>query len=369
MGYYTFVGRAALWRCWCFFRYSESCFVGGLVRHQSRQTRSKSKLCCSKPVYEEVEHKRDVWNSRQGIIMFGGFLSFLGFKEEEEEKEDPLISIMKLGILNMQREEYDKAESILHLALKLAQERADLQAQRYIYDLLANNAYQKGDFPKAEDLFIHVMKELLSSGMDINDNAIIEISLKLASIYSKQNQKQKAEEGFRFCTTVQEKKLAAINLDNVESLTEQEKDTVLLWAMSADWYAKHLLDTGKYSVAQTYFEKALDISEKINGPTHPQTLVLLNDLGSVASLRKDYEKALEYFEKAISLGTKTDTPDLPAFYCNRGATYLKKKDYNKANTSCSKALKLAKKFKNKEAENDASECLKELQNIQKVSPP
>ena len=65
----------------------------------------------------------------------------------------------------------------------------------------------KGDYMKAERLFKSVMQRLLSKGTDAEDNKIIEMSLKLANIYSKLGRDKEAVLGFRFCIDTQEKKI------------------------------------------------------------------------------------------------------------------------------------------------------------------
>lgn len=45
-------------------------------------------------------------------------LTWLGFTKEDEEKDSELIMTLKRAVLCTQREEFDKAESMLHLALR-----------------------------------------------------------------------------------------------------------------------------------------------------------------------------------------------------------------------------------------------------------
>lgn len=45
-------------------------------------------------------------------------LTWLGFTKEDEEKESELIMTLKRAVLCTQREEFDKAEQMLHLALR-----------------------------------------------------------------------------------------------------------------------------------------------------------------------------------------------------------------------------------------------------------
>lgn len=45
-------------------------------------------------------------------------LTWLGFTKEDEEKDSELIMTLKRAVLCTQREEFDKAEQMLHLALR-----------------------------------------------------------------------------------------------------------------------------------------------------------------------------------------------------------------------------------------------------------
>lgn len=55
--------------------------------------------------------------------------------------------------LLLQRGELDKAENLLHISLRMAQDLHNRDGVIYIYDLLANIAFQRGDYMKAERLF------------------------------------------------------------------------------------------------------------------------------------------------------------------------------------------------------------------------
>jgi tetratricopeptide repeat protein 19 len=87
----------------------------------------------------------------------------------------------------LQKGEFKKAEQMLHIALKLAQEQQNYDGVTYIYDLLANLAYDQGEYGKAEKLFLSVIQRLLSMGVPKTDNKVIHISLKLANIYKMLN--------------------------------------------------------------------------------------------------------------------------------------------------------------------------------------
>ncbi|KAG0412267.1 hypothetical protein HPB47_010589 [Ixodes persulcatus] len=146
-----------------------------------------------------------------------------------------------MGILNLQRQDYKKAESTLHVALKMAQERKVPQAETYIFDILPNVAYKKGEHWKAEKLF-------------------------------GQTKDAKDEQGFRVCINTQQKRLEVIHYaDNAVKLTEAETNNLVLWAISKEGYGRHLLEQTRFQKARECFEQAL-VSEKVNGPSHDVTL-------------------------------------------------------------------------------------------------
>lgn len=144
------------------------------------------------------------------IWLYSGILAFFGLEDlfkETDEFEDPeemLIHNIKLGILASMKGEYDKAENILHIALKMAFDLNNQDGVAYIYDVLANVAFDRGDYMKAERLFKDVVGRLVhEQGHDPADNKVIHISLKLAKVYSVWKQDDKAESGFEYCINAQ----------------------------------------------------------------------------------------------------------------------------------------------------------------------
>lgn len=65
-------------------------------------------------------------------------------------------------IFYQQNGELNKAEQLLHIALKTAQETQNELAITYIFDLLANLAYQREEYSKAEKLFKEVLQRMFS---------------------------------------------------------------------------------------------------------------------------------------------------------------------------------------------------------------
>lgn len=83
----------------------------------------------------------------------------------------------------MQKEEFKKAEQLLHVALRQAQSIQHYDGVTYVYDVMANLAFQVGEYKKAETLFVSVMQRLIAGGTPKDDIKIIHMSLKLAKLY------------------------------------------------------------------------------------------------------------------------------------------------------------------------------------------
>ncbi|XP_023586827.1 tetratricopeptide repeat protein 19, mitochondrial isoform X1 [Trichechus manatus latirostris] len=173
--------------------------------------------------------------------------------------------------LSIMKDEPEEAELILHDALRLAYQSGNNKAITYTYDLMANLAFIHGQLENAEKLFKATMSYLLGGGMKQEDNAIIEISLKLASIYAAQNRQEFALAGYEFCiSTLEEKMEREKELAEDIMSVEEKANTRLLLGMCLDSYARYLLFTKQPSQAQKMYEKALRISEEIQGERHPQ---------------------------------------------------------------------------------------------------
>lgn len=113
--------------------------------------------------------KKWAYSKETGFAIGLSLLTWLGFEKDDEEKESELIMTLKRAVLCTQREQYEKAEQMLHLALRLAQQQQNQQGVIYCYDLMANLAFDTFQLDKAEKLFVSVLQLLLGGGLDQND--------------------------------------------------------------------------------------------------------------------------------------------------------------------------------------------------------
>jgi len=163
---------------------------------------------------------------------------------------------------------------------------------------------------------------------------------------------RKAEEGLKFC---------ASNLQSNIEEGRHDEDTMLLWAMTLDWYARFLVDANRLPEAFEYFKKAYDLCVQMNGVNNEETVVLLNDLGTICFVQNDFDSAISYLTEAVAIGNKLpDMKDLGSVLINLGTVYMKKGMMKEAKQFYQDAWKNAKKHNNAEVLKEASSCLDEL---------
>lgn len=275
--------------------------------------------------------------------------------EESDEETPEVIMMIKRSVLLIQKGEFAKAEQMLHLALRQAQTIQHYDAITYIYDVMANLSFDTGDYRKAEKLFVSVLQRLMSNGVSEDDMRVIHISLKMAKVFEQLKEMKKAEQGYKFC------------IENLKSHIEKDpenEDAILLQGMTFDWYARMLFSQSRHTEAFNYFLQAYDICKKINGEEHEQTIILLNDLGTVSYMQGEYDEAVKYLSAATKIGKNLpDMVDLGLIYVNLGNIFLKKGLYDEAKKSCQQGRTIAKNGDDNASLLKADECLKEVKRL------
>ncbi|XP_006613878.1 tetratricopeptide repeat protein 19 homolog, mitochondrial [Apis dorsata] len=289
------------------------------------------------------------------FVVSASFLFNLFKPKEEKDDIEELKMTIKRSILLIQKQEFLKAEQMLHVALNQAQILQHYDGITYVYDVMANLAYEINDFKKAENLFISVLKRLITKGIPQDDLAVIHISLKIADIYDKIGDTQKAENGYKFCLQ---------HLQNHLIKDSQNQDILQLLGLTLEKYASMLFSQSQYANAFEYFIQAYDISIKINGEKNEQTVILLNNLGSVCYMLQKYDQTIQYLSKAAELGKKLpDMIELGSVYVNLGNTFIAKGLYEEAKKSCSEGEYLAKARNDNETIIEAKKCFEQLKSL------
>ncbi|XP_077167950.1 tetratricopeptide repeat protein 19, mitochondrial isoform X2 [Paroedura picta] len=259
-----------------------------------------------------------------------------------EEAEEEIIFLLKKAKLCIMKGELEEAERLLHEAARLSHLSNNRNGVIYTYDTMANLAFLRGQFDHAEKLFKAAMSFLLAGNMKQDDNAIIEMSLKLASIYAAQHQDHLAQSGYRFCILTLEEKLAKQKDMAADALPEEERiNTRLLLGMSLDSYGRYLLAHKQAAAAERMYEQALQISMEVQGETHPQTVVLMNDLATALDAQGRYNDAYARVKKALDLAQQTGHPEAYVVLNNLAGILMHKEDFAQARKVYKAALKQA----------------------------
>uniref|UniRef100_A0A1B0GGU5 Putative tetratricopeptide repeat protein 19 n=1 Tax=Lutzomyia longipalpis TaxID=7200 RepID=A0A1B0GGU5_LUTLO len=296
----------------------------------------------------------------RGHILLGSFYFWNIFKtreEREETPEDKLIMTIKRSILCVQRGEHNKAEQMLHVALRMAQELQSKDGITYIYDVMANLALERGDFEKAEKLFVNVMQRLFGDGFQENHIKMLHISSKIAHMAGLQGNLEKARQGFDWTLQKLEEKLRVPNVE------EDLRDLRELWGMTKNWYGQTLLELNRLTEAKQCFQAAWEVYSELHDKVTEESLMLLNSLGVVCMRLGEVSIAEEHLQKAIELSKEIpDFVEANVFRANLGLVYLQQGLLKKATEICSLSWRLSKKAENETSLEQANYCLEQIRN-------
>lgn len=272
----------------------------------------------------------------------------------------------------MYRGQLHSANGLLHQAVGLAHRTHNTQAIIYTYSLMANLAYVQGQLDNAEKLFKAAMSFMLSGGTPEDDNAVIEMSLKLATIYAGQDKTDLAEHGFQFCTESLQAKLEKHKEipaeDQSEPLEEERKETRLLLGLCLDSHARYMAATHNLIQATKDYQSALKICQEEQGETHPQSLVLMSDLATILDLQGRHEEALPMVKKAVELSRTAGHPDMHVLLVNMAGVLLHLGHLDDSVRLYEEALGLARSAGDSETVEQISEGLKEVEK-KRSEPP
>ncbi|TWW73143.1 tetratricopeptide repeat protein 19, mitochondrial isoform X1 [Takifugu flavidus] len=281
-----------------------------------------------------------------------------------ETQKDEMILLLKRAKLSMYRGQLQEASGFLHRAVVLAHQTNDRQGIIYTYSLMANLAYIQGELDNAEKLFKAAMSFMLSGGTPEDDNAVIEMSLKLATIYAEQNRAELAEHGFRFCTESLEAKLKQQKEELAEERTEElealRKETHLLLGLCLDSRARYRASTLRLNQARQDYQEALSICRQEQGDAHPQTLVLMSDLATVLDLQGHHDEALTLIQQAVDLSRSVGHPDQHVLLGNLAGILLHAGHLEDSVRFYKEALGLARQSGDQEAVGQILEGLTEV---------
>ena len=287
-------------------------------------------------------------------VLQAGILGWLGLTSAPVEEEDDLTLAVKRGILAIQEGDLARADRLLHIALKMAQDSGREEAITHIFCLLGNLALERNFPGQAERLLKTVVQRLIAAGEPSDSNSVVEISLKLAQVYASIGSLEQAEQGFQFCVATQQRKLGKGVVD---------EDTLGLAGMVLDQRAQFLLQQDRLSEAEMAWREAVKVAEQLHGEEGEQTLVVKNSLATLLSMRGQHKAALDMLERVVAAGKRQQTAHLSAFLVNLGLVQLKQGLAAEGRKNCREASRLASEVGDVETGEEADVCLTQVYNL------
>ncbi|KAL0869911.1 hypothetical protein ABMA27_006108 [Loxostege sticticalis] len=275
--------------------------------------------------------------------------TWLGF-QKKLSSEDELIHTIKHCVLFIQRGEHEKAEQLLHVALRQAQQLRHELGITYIYDVMANLALEREQLDKAKQLFVSVAQRIMADGATEDDPRVVHISSKLARISHLKKEYTTAQLGYDWCL---EKLRAAMQYDADDA-------TKKLLAMTEDWYGRLFIDCDQNEQGLNLMISSLKWMREVEDVEKEHIVIQLNDIGTVCDRLGKADESISYFKEAIELGKNLNMDDIGAMYVNLGRAYLKKSLIDEARKSCGYGWKLGSMSKNDDIKREAESCLQEV---------
>lgn len=257
------------------------------------------------------------------------------------------------GVLSVHRQEFQKAEQLFHVALRMAQTLRNTLAETYIFDLMANLAYESNQLEKAEKIFVDVIKRLMEHEKAAEDDIrLLHISTKIAHISYLQNDFDKAMLGFLYVLEKIEKR----EYMNDENYYE-------LWGMVKNFIGQTLISRKDFEAAKLALLDAQRVFIKFKDEVSEDGIILLNNLSVCCAELKEFDHSEKHLKKAIEIAKELKLEDTSPYQINLGMLYVKQKLVEKAQTSCKAAWQLANKHENKEAKDGAEKCLDQVKKL------
>lgn len=116
--------------------------------------------------------------------------------------------------------------------------------------------------------------------------------------------------------------------------------------------------------ARLSYEKALDLSEKASD-TEVRLSSLLGYLGAICAMQNETTVARSYLERALIIARKNNFENLSSILVNLGVLKIHSGALSEARNNCKEAFNLSHKSGDKDTEDEAVQCLDELNKFMK----
>ncbi len=226
-----------------------------------------------------------------------------------DDDSKPVVLAVKRGILAESRLEYVKAEQCYHEAIKLYDEQDPKDKNEIhkinLYLYLANLYYETKEFKRSFRLFQECLRQLISNhSYENNDEAIIEISLKMSNIFASIDDEHDAKIGYEFCiqSILSRIKTYELKIDpdaDNKSINEALLNAKIFMIIILQTYGRYLCSLNEYKHAISSLEQAKVLAEQILVEKDDKIGVIYNDLASAYYGNGDFQNAVNLLKNGM----------------------------------------------------------------------
>lgn len=271
---------------------------------------------------------------------------------ETDEIEDNVAHLVALAKLALEKSDVDRAQEILNLALKIAEDHKFYSGVVYLYDILSTIALSEGNIKHVENLMTTAIEKLSLWGFPDDHYNIIDFKLRLSRVYSANGDDDLANVGFETCLHQQQAKILS---------GDTSEKTGVMYVNILFWYGVHKLNNNHYTEAKQMISNAYEYSTKIKLLTPKQEMVILYTLADVSTQLGDLEVALTSMLDAIVLAKGIGSVDTPFCYLKLGGIYEKIGFPDKAKFAYEEAKKSASVFGYYDIVTNAEDAIRNLE--------
>jgi CHAT domain-containing protein/Tfp pilus assembly protein PilF len=287
-------------------------------------------------------------NSLGGIYFFKGdygkaeplYRRALAIGEKALPPEHPALSIYLENLANLYfffvREDFERAEQLHQRALDIRKKSLGPEHPLVFFSLnnLATLYQLRGDYIKAEPLYQQALA-LAEKLLGPEHPDVAKTLNNLGSVYSNYYKLALAEEQSLYYDKAETLYQRALVI-NEKVLGPEHPE----FANSLYTLANLYTERGDYAKAEQFFQRALVIREKVLGPGHPDIAFTLKGLAVLRVRRGDYMNAEPLYQRALTIMEKTlptDSQPICDLLYKLGTLYAAKGDIAQAITFVSRA--------------------------------
>jgi len=245
---------------------------------------------------------------------------------------DDIVGLTKLGWLTASETGYEM-HPIVKEAILLQYKKVQYEDFEAIISYMSSDEYiNDADIYTQVRIRLNIAESVMSCFCDYEKEEIGILFNATADSYSNQGDYPKALEWFQKALEISEKVLGL-----------EHPNIAIIYNNIALVYSHQ----GDYPKALEWFQKDLEISEKVLGLDHPNTATTYNNIALVYSRQGNYPTALEWYQKDLEISEKVlglDHPNTATTYNNIALVYSRQGDYPKALEWYQKALEIREKM-------------------------